>query len=399
MGTALRFANALGLHVRNEDPSATPTKRELFVRIWWSLYSLERLLSVVTGRPSVIVDSTCSVPFPIPVPEDQLSDDFSEMERLRKTHSTTPVQSPTASHAFYNMPPPTPTRASNPSGHAGSYFNAIVELGIITQNILTSLYSAGTMIRSLEEIHQNIVQLGQSLDGWANSLPWEFNVTHSPSEPQRRERMILGMYYRGAKILLTRPCIGGLGHGGSRNAFLEGFARRTAAICVNAAKVTVDCLPDQPNPRFLYENGPWWCSVHHLMQALSVFLLVLVFMAPNPQEIAILAPYIRKIVHWLHAMQDPVAEKAYQVAVSAVDTVGNSLSIDLSGVGIAPAMVVQSMPRDHLGFLEGRISISGQYPSFVPCSTEDGLGSVPMMDPLPSQDDFQMNAFVVDQTM
>jgi hypothetical protein len=64
VGMALRFAQALSLHVRNEDPTASELKREVLVRMWWSLYTLDRQLSIITGRPSVMVDSNCSVTLP-----------------------------------------------------------------------------------------------------------------------------------------------------------------------------------------------------------------------------------------------------------------------------------------------------------------------------------------------
>lgn len=362
MGTAMRFASALGLHVRNEDPTASLTKKELLVRIWWSLYSLERLLSVLTGRPSVIVDSNCSVPIPIAVPEELLANNATEMHRLRSEISTTPASSPITNLSFANMTPPATMRANRATAHSGSFFNATIQLRIITQSILTSLYSAGTMIRSLELVHQDMVKLGQSLDQWARSLPPEFDFQNLSTQSHQRERTMLALYFRSAKILLTRPCIGGLGHSSTDQVFLAPFARRMASICIESAKSVLDDLVDQPDPRYLFEYGPWWCIVHHLMQALSVFLLALVFMSPSPQDIDVLGAYIRKAMRLLQTLDDPVASKAYSVALAAVGAVAISLNIDISSLN-PETMFTPLMQDDPLLYSAEFLGTGGAYPT------------------------------------
>jgi hypothetical protein len=364
VGVALRFAFSLGLHVRNEDPSASATKKELLVRIWWSLYSLERLLSIITGRPSIIVDSVCSVPLPAPLSEDQLAEQMDEVNHLRNplgtslAYSAPPLTasssliSPTFSSSFAKdmmIPPRTPTGMGATAANCGSYFKGVAQLGIITQNILTSLYSAGTMIRALADIQQDMVQLSQRLDQWVVSLPPEFNIqTHSPRVGPNlslpaffRERMLLGFTYCSARILLTRPCLFALNHSQAA-ADLNiptTFIRRMADVCVDAAKTVTDFLPDQPNALFIYENGPWWCIVHSLMQTASVFLLGLSYSVPGSQEVVVLLRYARKLVRWLRVMKDPLAERAYQMALSTLEAVAGRLSLDISDLWMEDAMV------------------------------------------------------------
>ena len=55
-GLAIRHAMALGLHVRSQAKDLTDVNKEIRYRIWWSLYSLEQLLSALTGRPSCVRD-------------------------------------------------------------------------------------------------------------------------------------------------------------------------------------------------------------------------------------------------------------------------------------------------------------------------------------------------------
>lgn len=334
IGIALRFAYSLGLHVRNEDPSATAAKRETLVRTWWSLYSLERTLSIVTGRPSIIVDSCCSVPLPMPVPEETISDDMEAMFRVRKGSTTTPFSTNTysiASGATIEHPR-TPVGLSTADANSGSYFKAVVQLSILTQNILTSLYSAGTMIRPPGEVQQDMAQLNQRLDQWLISLPVEFNFQepHNGSNDKFiRERLLLGFQLSSARMLLTRPCLSG-----RRQTWKEGneagFARRMANMCVEAAKTIVAFLADEYHPDVLYDHGPWWCLIHHIMQAISVFLLALSYPSSTSQDSVVLVHYLKKAIRWLHIMQDPLAERAQNVALRSFESVARRYSVDLS---------------------------------------------------------------------
>ncbi|KAJ5125142.1 hypothetical protein N7526_007319 [Penicillium atrosanguineum] len=56
IGLALRMAISLGLHQEVSDPSISETDRNRRRRAWWSVYSLDRLLSVKSGNPITIHD-------------------------------------------------------------------------------------------------------------------------------------------------------------------------------------------------------------------------------------------------------------------------------------------------------------------------------------------------------
>lgn len=346
VGLALRFAYSLGLHVRNQDPSASAPKREVLVRVWWSLYSLERQLSIITGRPSVVVDSCCSVPLPMPLSEDQISGESSAVNRMRRPSSSSTTSSATTSPTFASPRsaswtdfPQTPMGFGAVEANSGAYFKATVQMGIITQSILSSLYTAGTMIRSASEIQRDIIQLGRRLDEWATSLPAEFNFqirrsgVSTPSRAFFRERTLLGFQFCSARVLLTRPCLGGLwlpGKDGKDATVPISFFRNMAVICVDAAKMEIDFLPDQPNPLFVYEYGPWWNIVHHVMQAFTSFLLALSYSQLAPPDSHVLAGYAKKSIRWLRSMNDPLAARAYRVAFKSLELVANRLSLDVS---------------------------------------------------------------------
>lgn len=161
IGIALRSAFSLGYRVRNGDFSAMIAMQERHIRVWWALYSLERTLGVVTGRPSIIVDSWCSVPWPTPIPEQQILDEMSAVQCTVAVVSTDLHASmeahtgPESSEVFAGRAALCP--------NSGEYFRALARLSNITQSILESLYSEGALVRSQGQIQQHIRQLGRRL--------------------------------------------------------------------------------------------------------------------------------------------------------------------------------------------------------------------------------------------
>lgn len=332
---ALRSAFSLGLHVRNEDPSASASKRQTLVQTWWSLYSLERTLSIITGRPSIIVDSCCSVPLPVAVSEE---DPVGEMEAA---HSMRTTNASSSTSAIFSGSSNIASNASQisirPRGtqhvNSGLYFRAVVQLSIITQNILTSLYSAGTMIRSPTDIQQDTSLLSQRLDQWASSLPQEIR----PDEPLRktldvsgRERMLLRFQLCSARILLTRPCLTARRQPW-RDANDASFSRRMADSCIEAASTIIASLPDEYSPQ-LYEQCPWWCLVHHIMQAISVCLLGLSHPISTSCEAAKMIHCVTTAIRWLQMMKGPVAERAHRIALSCFEGLARRYAVDISGL-------------------------------------------------------------------
>jgi len=74
LGLAMRIAINMGMH-RSISPSTLhPHVAELRNRLWWSLYTAERLFAVEMGRPLAIDDSEIDAPFPVDVPDLQTGD-------------------------------------------------------------------------------------------------------------------------------------------------------------------------------------------------------------------------------------------------------------------------------------------------------------------------------------
>ncbi|GES59638.1 C6 transcription factor [Aspergillus terreus] len=68
IGLALRMAISLGLHQEVSDPTISEEVRNRRRRAWWSVYSLDRLLSVKSGNPITIQDEDIGTTWPVPTP-------------------------------------------------------------------------------------------------------------------------------------------------------------------------------------------------------------------------------------------------------------------------------------------------------------------------------------------
>ncbi|KAL8365604.1 hypothetical protein RB595_004428 [Gaeumannomyces hyphopodioides] len=72
LGTAVRIAQDLGLH--SEVGSWAIVEGEMRRRIWWTVYILDKSISLELGRPSMIDDADCDVSLPAAV-DDHFIDD------------------------------------------------------------------------------------------------------------------------------------------------------------------------------------------------------------------------------------------------------------------------------------------------------------------------------------
>ncbi|KAL1412211.1 hypothetical protein Q8F55_003222 [Vanrija albida] len=74
LGWALRMAVALGLHIEPTSSKLTPLEKEMRIRTWWSVISIESGVSVTFGRPHAFSAATfASMPLPINCDDDDLT--------------------------------------------------------------------------------------------------------------------------------------------------------------------------------------------------------------------------------------------------------------------------------------------------------------------------------------
>ena len=292
--------------------------------MWWSLYSIDRIVSTIVGRPSFVIKEYCSVPLPLPLTTEQLLDeDLTNQfhERYRGAgllHNTSRAAS-----------------AIGEPSNAGSFLKANVQIGLITQDAMAELYSAKVVAKSWKQVQQAITGLCEQLEAWLVSLPFGLDFSQpSPSTSLQRERLMLQMQYMGTKILITRPCLCRLDRRmPNQSKSSDHFNKHAAQICVDAAVAVAGLLPGEVDTAYLYKSGPWWSTVHNLMQALVVLLLEMSYGAVHFPRGGrqILAP-MKKLLGWLRAMSNgnDTAERAYNMASAVLQKLAWKLNVDIS---------------------------------------------------------------------
>lgn len=172
--------------------------------MWYTVYSLEYLLCIMTGRPSCIHDKDCSVPMPRPVDEDDSEDGFDAALRrysdIASPASLSSNRSSISSSFAFRISPSTPqqmssstasstpspstsrpavpssrTSASIPFTASGryppTYFVEHTKLNQITAKIMSELYSPATKNKSWSDVQGVISAMELKVRKWKADLP------------------------------------------------------------------------------------------------------------------------------------------------------------------------------------------------------------------------------------
>jgi hypothetical protein len=318
IGTSLRFALAVGLHLRNDDSTASPFVKESLVQLWWSINSIESQVCALIGRPSIILNDACTVPLP------------QGTTLLETTSSYTANQGEEGATMHI------------------SFLRARIGITIIMQKTLSKLYLPRISTESWERTHTLITTLTSELDEWAKAVPPEgFSLMDSVEEQDvQREQSLLSFHHYSARLLISRPSlcrlerrIKGQSHASAA------FNHKTAKACVQAAQAITRLFPDQPDWIFVCQRSPWWCIVHHIMQAIAVFLLEMSFEGTDTiQNGEELSENIEKLVRWLRFLssRSAVAERAYKVVLGIIKTNAARVRTDKSELGAGGQVIPPS---------------------------------------------------------
>ncbi|KAI8937846.1 hypothetical protein NX059_005536 [Plenodomus lindquistii] len=344
IGLAMRFAYALGLHIRNEDRGSGLAKKETLGRIWWAHFAFERFLSAMIGRPSQGVDRSCSVPFPLPISTDDIDESIIETRfghRLATLTGLLPRQAPTTGSAVQSPEFSARTDTSVTgfdSANSGTYLTNVVQLCEITQEAL-HLYGTSTVGQSWQSIQHTIASLNEELEVWAISLPDGlkfFDRRVIMGRQYIREQNTLEILYHNTKILINRPCLCRLDRRIlNQTASSNDFNERAAATCVASAKGIAQLLSNDPGRHLasLYESGPWWSMVHNIMQSIVVLLLEISLRGKHfPEDRHEIIPPLKKLIRWLRTMRvtNDVAGRAYPIAFNLLKKMVATIKIDIS---------------------------------------------------------------------
>jgi hypothetical protein len=343
---------ALGLHVRSEAKDLSDMDKELRVRLWWSLYSLERLLDELTGRPSCITDRDISTPLPINLDETRLRRDYpiykkhsrqsitSAMIKGKARLSAPQIPTPiTSSSASINpsMVSTSPTGSPSYSAYtfpmtrlpitSSTYFIYRTQLSILSHEILTKLYCAALVKAKWSEVQDTIRDIDSRLLKWKSSLPEEFDFSIPPTQLDMftPHRTGLSMFYNSSRMTLFRPCLCRLeGRIENESERSKTFESNAAIACVESARNILASLPSMSDPTKVYTITAWWNIVHYIIEAGSVLMLELAYRAEHlPSQAEEILADSKKAVLWLRAMSDQsiAARKGWEIFNSLLEKV------------------------------------------------------------------------------
>lgn len=148
------------------------------VRIWYAINNIERLLTIMTGRPSAIQEKDCSVPLPKPMDDSEtVYPDFGP-EISENSGGDSQSSQPgllTPSHHSQSASVSRTSVSSSPNRNSSSltslYFVEHTKLAKITVEALNSLYCPETMKMSWLEVQNKIADLESRCTKWRTSLP------------------------------------------------------------------------------------------------------------------------------------------------------------------------------------------------------------------------------------
>lgn len=286
------------MHLLNVTPFLSDGEKSFRARIWHSTLSLERVVTIMTGRPSMVRDEDCSVA----LPSADLEEPDGPNAKPRR-HASRSLFSPSR----LQSPVDTPVIPSDMS-HATAYFIYYAELNAIAQLVAGKLYNA--KIRDLKwiDIHRRIEDLDGNLLRWAATLPRVFDFRVPLSDQQNKPyRTALGIIFNSTRMIINRPCLCHLDRKIANQSDASRDANQASANrCVESAKAIIELVSDEANLEEIYSGPLWWMLHHHLQRAITVLLLEVSFRASSasdiPAEADELLTYATEAIGWLRLM-------------------------------------------------------------------------------------------------
>ncbi|KAG6855066.1 hypothetical protein C0991_005995 [Blastosporella zonata] len=170
IGQAVRTGQDLGLHRSPRRLLVTSIEKETRRKVWWGVYTLDRMLALALGRPLGINDSDCDVEQPVEVDDDQLAEYFSG--------ATMPQR--------------------QPSLMTGSVaLNNLYEIG---GRVLRQVYALDICRDHLEpekkaELQRTVESLDTELTKWCDDLPAVFKSQCETEEQVSMGAVLCSHYY------------------------------------------------------------------------------------------------------------------------------------------------------------------------------------------------------------
>ncbi|KAB8230634.1 hypothetical protein ETB97_010770 [Aspergillus alliaceus] len=202
IGTALRLGLSIGLnHNIPESQLIDPVERQHRIRIWWTIYTFDRMWGSKMGHPSQILDEDIHLDMPSSVSPAQLHEEqFSDTD----------------------------------------YLTANINLARIVGETIAKLYSRR---KYNETFLQRVQKLLKALKNWVETLPEHLRLNEDDPETNRKHISSLHLSFNQCVILTTRPTLlhllMKLNEPGSPNTSNESISQPVLTLgeaCIHAAR-------------------------------------------------------------------------------------------------------------------------------------------------------------------
>ncbi|KAK4697188.1 hypothetical protein P7C71_g844, partial [Lecanoromycetidae sp. Uapishka_2] len=283
IGLAVRSAQTLGLHLKNATPSITAAKKRHYSKVWFAVASLESMLTVMTGRPTMVNSRDCSVS----LPRDLLAEG-----------------SPSETSSSEKFEEPQQDGVKDKRGSTSSS------------------------------------ELKEGSEAWRDRLTAPFQSADvSPNPELEACRVSLRIAFHSTRTIINRPCLCRLDQWmPDQSATSKGTNREFAGKCIDSARAVLRLVLYKPDATVLQAGAAWWMTLHHLKRALTVSLLELAFraehMPANADEILVEA---KDAVEWLrwHSASSPMARRTWVTMSRLLKLAAKKVGGDISDIIIA----------------------------------------------------------------
>ncbi|KAF9449897.1 hypothetical protein P691DRAFT_811456 [Macrolepiota fuliginosa MF-IS2] len=170
VGQAVRTGQDLGLHRSPRRLLVSSIEKETRRKIWWGVYTLDRMLALALGRPLGINDSDCDVEMPVDVDDENLPE-------------------------YYSGAPITKRQPSLMSGTIH-----MIKLYEIAGRLLRQVYALENCKENLEpekkaELQTTVESLDNELAKWCDDLPQGFKSQSETDEQVSMGAVLCSHYY------------------------------------------------------------------------------------------------------------------------------------------------------------------------------------------------------------
>ncbi|KAJ5743376.1 hypothetical protein N7533_010478, partial [Penicillium manginii] len=340
IGIAVRSSIALGLNLQQKTGEHDLKSDEARKLLWWSIFRLENVLSVMTGRISCLGSAFCSTPPPLlgPVLESGGPDTHPSTNTPQWTIVLGKRELAFQRNILQSLTPSLPL-----------YLFYMVDLSLIAHTITNEVYAIDSSRGGRARVESRIEFYSKKMDYWISTLHPSFSFEDNQGNLQLRIsspfQISLALNYYSARIMLNRPCLNShvFGKKSSPQPSRSRFTNTTALNCLRASLAVMALLPDQPDLVWCYEVLQWWDLLHILTQA-TVVLLLHISIGPIPTRSGEKAVYVessdlvwtrtKKGLSWLHCLgrTSEAARRAFQFFSSCIGRLAPANDLDLSGI-------------------------------------------------------------------